>query len=53
MIINVASLAGIEGQIGQTVYAGSKGAIIGFTLPMARELGRYQIRVVTLAPGLF
>ena len=52
VIINVASLAGIEGQTGQTIYAASKGAIIGMTLPMARDLGRAQIRVNTIAPGV-
>lgn len=53
VIINVASVAGYEGQDGQTSYSASKGAIMGMTLPMARELGKYGIRVVTLAPGLF
>ncbi|EGR29355.1 short chain dehydrogenase reductase family protein, putative [Ichthyophthirius multifiliis] len=53
VIINVASVAGIEGQRGQTVYSASKGAIIGMTLPMARELGSYGIRVCTIAPGIF
>ena len=52
VIINVASIAGIEGQTGQTIYSASKGAIIGMTLPMARDLGRAQIRVNTLAPGV-
>jgi NAD(P)-dependent dehydrogenase (short-subunit alcohol dehydrogenase family) len=47
----VASLAGIEGQKGQVLYGGSKGAIIGMTLPMARDLARFQIRVNTVAPG--
>merc|ERR1719162_70740 len=51
VIINVASLAGIEGQKGQLVYSASKGAVIGMTLPMARHLGRYGIRVMTIAPG--
>lgn len=51
-IINVASVAGIEGQVGQTIYSASKGAIIGMTLPMARDLGRSQIRVNTVAPGV-
>jgi NAD(P)-dependent dehydrogenase (short-subunit alcohol dehydrogenase family) len=53
VIINVASVAGFEGQRGQVIYAGSKGAIIGMTLPMARDLGKYGIRVVTIAPGVF
>jgi NAD(P)-dependent dehydrogenase (short-subunit alcohol dehydrogenase family) len=51
-IVFLASLAGIEGQKGQTAYAASKGALIGMTLPMARDLGRYKIRVNTVAPGL-
>merc|ERR1712137_637261 len=52
VIINVASVAGIEGQKGQLVYSASKGAVIGMTLPMARDLARYGIRVVTIAPGI-
>merc|ERR1719265_2837373 len=52
VIINVASQAGIEGQKGQLVYAASKGAVIGMTLPMARDLSRYGIRVCTIAPGI-
>merc|ERR1712190_475377 len=52
VIINVASQAGIEGQKGQLVYAASKGAVIGMTLPMARDLARYGIRVMTIAPGI-
>jgi len=52
VIINVASVAGIEGQKGQLVYAASKGAVIGMTLPMARDLARYGIRVMTIAPGI-
>ena len=53
VIINVASVAGIEGQKGQVVYSASKGALIGMTLPMARDLGKYKIRVMTIAPGIF
>jgi NAD(P)-dependent dehydrogenase (short-subunit alcohol dehydrogenase family) len=53
VIVNVASIAGIEGQRGQVLYGGTKGAILGMTLPMARDLARFQIRVVTLAPGFF
>ena len=53
VIINVASVAGFEGQRGQTIYSASKGAIIGMTLPMARDLGKYKIRVMTIAPGIF
>ena len=52
-IINTASIAAFEGQIGQVAYAASKGGVVGLTLPSARELARYGIRVVTLAPGLF
>jgi NAD(P)-dependent dehydrogenase (short-subunit alcohol dehydrogenase family) len=53
VIVNVASLAGIEASRGMVVYGASKGAVIAMTLPMARDLGRYNIRVVTLAPQLF
>jgi NAD(P)-dependent dehydrogenase (short-subunit alcohol dehydrogenase family) len=52
-IINTASVAAYEGQIGQAAYAASKGAIVALTLPLARELGRLNIRVNTIAPGLF
>ena len=52
VIINVASILGLEGQKGTVAYAASKAAIIGMTLPMARDLGKYGIRVMTLAPGL-
>merc|ERR1719188_2584387 len=52
VIINVASVAGIEGQKGQLVYSASKGAVIGMTLPMARDLSRYGIRVMCIAPGI-
>eukprot|EP00041_Stephanoeca_diplocostata_P008768 m.130397 g.130397 ORF g.130397 m.130397 type:complete len:260 (+) comp17467_c0_seq2:67-846(+) len=52
VIINVASVAGYEGQKGQVPYSASKGAIIGMTLPMARDLARYGIRVMTIAPGI-
>jgi len=53
VIINVASVAGFEGQRGQTIYSATKGAIMGMTLPLARDLGKFGIRVVTLAPGVF
>lgn len=53
VIVNIASVAGYEGQRGQTVYAGTKGAIIAMALPMARDLGSFGIRVVTIAPGIF
>lgn len=52
IIINTASVAAYEGQIGQAAYAASKGGIVGMTLPAARELARFGIRVVTIAPGL-
>lgn len=51
-IVNTASIAGFEGQIGQAAYAASKGGIIGLTLPAAREFAATGIRVVTIAPGL-
>ena len=53
VIINTASIAAYEGQIGQAAYAASKAGIVGMTLPIARELARSGIRVVTIAPGLF
>lgn len=52
VIINTASIAGYEGQIGQAAYAASKGGIIGMTLPMARDLASVGIRVNTIAPGI-
>lgn len=53
VIVNTASIAAYEGQIGQIAYSASKGGVVGMTLPAARELARYGIRVVTIAPGLF
>lgn len=53
VIINTASIAAYDGQIGQAAYAASKGAIASLTLPAARELARHGIRVVTIAPGIF
>ncbi|MDQ0341083.1 NAD(P)-dependent dehydrogenase (short-subunit alcohol dehydrogenase family) [Caldalkalibacillus uzonensis] len=53
VIINTASVAAFEGQIGQAAYSASKAGIAGMTLPIARELARYGIRVMTIAPGLF
>lgn len=53
VIINTASVAAFEGQIGQAAYSASKGGIVGMTLPIAREFARYGIRVMTIAPGLF
>src|SRR5262249_17005906 len=53
VIINTASVAAFEGQIGQAAYSASKGGIVSMTLPIARELARSGIRVVTIAPGFF
>ncbi len=53
VIVNTASIAAFDGQIGQVAYAASKGGIVGLTLPMARDLSRLGIRVVTIAPGIF
>jgi NAD(P)-dependent dehydrogenase (short-subunit alcohol dehydrogenase family) len=53
VIVNTASIAAFDGQIGQAAYAASKGGVAAMTLPMARELARYGIRVMTIAPGLF
>ena len=53
VIINTASVAAFDGQIGQAAYSASKGGIVGLTLPVARELARYGIRVMTIAPGIF
>lgn len=53
VIINTASVAAYEGQIGQAAYSASKGGVVGMTLPMARELARFGIRVNTIAPGIF
>lgn len=53
VIINTASVAAFDGQIGQAAYSASKGGVVGMTLPIARDLARYGIRVVTIAPGLF
>ena len=53
VIVNTASVAAYEGQIGQAAYSASKGGVVGMTLPMARELARFGIRVNTIAPGIF
>ncbi|MFT4247450.1 MAG: SDR family NAD(P)-dependent oxidoreductase [Pseudomonas sp.] len=53
VIVNTASVAAYEGQIGQAAYAASKSGVVGMTLPMARELARFGIRVITIAPGIF
>jgi NAD(P)-dependent dehydrogenase (short-subunit alcohol dehydrogenase family) len=52
VIVNTASVAAYEGQIGQAAYSASKGAIVAMTLPLARELARESIRVMTIAPGI-
>jgi NAD(P)-dependent dehydrogenase (short-subunit alcohol dehydrogenase family) len=52
VIINTASIAAYEGQVGQLAYSASKGAIVGMTLPMARDLASYGVRVNTIVPGL-
>ena len=53
VIVNTASIAAYDGQIGQAAYSASKGGVVGMTLPMARELARFGIRVMTIAPGIF
>lgn len=53
VIVNTASVAAFEGQVGQAAYAASKGGVASMTLPLARELARHAIRVVAIAPGLF
>lgn len=53
VVINTASAAAFDGQIGQAAYSSSKAAVVGMTLPIAREFADYGIRVVTIAPGLF
>ena len=52
VIVNTASVAAFEGQIGQTAYSASKGAVVAMTLPLARELSQHAIRVMTIAPGI-
>jgi NAD(P)-dependent dehydrogenase (short-subunit alcohol dehydrogenase family) len=53
VIVNTASVAAYEGQIGQAAYAASKGGVVGLTLPVARDLAQHKIRVMTIAPGIF
>jgi len=53
VMINTASIAAFDGQVGQAAYAASKGGVVALTLPIARELARFGIRVVTIAPGIF
>ncbi|WP_188062565.1 SDR family NAD(P)-dependent oxidoreductase [Sphingobium sp. KCTC 72723] len=53
VIVNTASVAAYDGQIGQAAYAASKGGVVGMTLPIARDLAQHKIRVMTIAPGIF
>ncbi len=53
VIVNTASVAAFDGQIGQAAYSASKAGVVGMTLPIAREFGRFGIRVCTIAPGVF
>lgn len=53
VVINTASVAAFDGQIGQAAYSASKGGVVGMTLPVAREMARWGIRVMTIAPGIF
>lgn len=53
VIVNTASVAAFDGQIGQAAYSASKGGVVSMTLPLAREFARYGIRVMTIAPGIF
>jgi NAD(P)-dependent dehydrogenase (short-subunit alcohol dehydrogenase family) len=53
VIVNTASAAAFDGQVGQAAYAASKGGVVGMTLPLARDLAQWQIRVMAIAPGLF
>src|ERR1700723_3759096 len=53
VIVSTASVAAYEGQIGQAAYSASKGGVVGMTLPIARELAQFGVRVLTIAPGLF
>jgi NAD(P)-dependent dehydrogenase (short-subunit alcohol dehydrogenase family) len=52
-MVNTASVAAFDGQVGQEAYSASKGGVVGMTLPMARDLAQHGIRVCTIAPGLF
>lgn len=52
VVVNVASIAAFDGQIGQVPYSASKGAVVGMTLPLAREFARHQVRVMCIAPGV-
>ena len=53
VVVNTASVAAFDGQVGQAAYSASKGGVVGMTLPLARDLASSLVRVVTIAPGLF
>jgi len=53
VVVNTASVAAFDGQVGQQAYSASKGGVVGMTLPMARDLAQFGVRVATIAPGLF
>ena len=53
VVVNTASVAAFDGQVGQEAYSASKGGIVGMTLPLARDLAQFGVRVCTIAPGLF
>src|SRR3546814_7661907 len=53
VIVNTASVAAFDGQVGQVAYSASKGGVVAMTLPVARDLAQHKIRVMTIAPGLF
>ena len=53
VIVNTASVAAFDGQVGQAAYSASKGGVVGMTLPIAREMAAHLVRVMTIAPGLF
>ena len=53
VIVNTASVAAYDGQVGQAAYSASKGGVVGMTLPIARDLAQHRIRVMTIAPGIF
>jgi NAD(P)-dependent dehydrogenase (short-subunit alcohol dehydrogenase family) len=53
VVVNTASVAAFDGQVGQEAYAASKGGVVSLTLPLARDLAQFGVRVVTIAPGLF
>lgn len=53
VVVNTASIAAMDGQIGQAAYASSKGGVVSLTLPVARDLAQHQVRIMTIAPGIF